>query len=435
MRKENPVYLLRNTPELLYRGRLFLAVAELLVVTALLVHRWERDLFAYTALITLCLYNFLIVWLLKITPMQQIRIWLVLFGDFFFVTMACLATRDSASPFIGHFYLLTLVSSLFYGIEGGLLMGFLTGMTTALLGFRIQTAEGDYPYADILHTAPYFPLIGAFSGFLVREVQRWFGQFSEQQAQVVVHQENEEQYQHEMQLARLVQESVVPSTPPHHSGFRFAVRSHPSQEVGGDFHLFLEEDETFGAVLGDVAGKGVAAALIATSLSTVLPYLHPLRDPVNAFEHLNTDLYKHSPEASFVTILCARFLLGEDKVHLLNAGHPPPLLYQGQSKSLLPVPLSPCPPLGLMRHCPKTTTRHEECLPFTQGDTLLLYSDALVETRNAAGEAFGEARLAEVFRAHATQDTETIADAVVAAVIAHGPLRDDLTLLICQKVG
>jgi serine phosphatase RsbU (regulator of sigma subunit) len=427
----DPVYLLRNTPDLLYRGRLFLTVVEMLVVTALLVYRRDRDAFAYTALASLCIYNFIIVWLLKQHSIRHIRVWLVLLGDLFFVTMACMATRDSASPFIGHFYLLTFVASLFYGMAGGVLMGFLTGMITALLGLRIV---GQYPLTDILHTAPYFPLIGAFSGFLVREVQRWFGRFSEQQARVEIHEENEENYHNEMQLARLVQESVVPSTPPTHAGFTFATRSHPSQEVGGDFYLFLEEGDAFGAILGDVSGKGIAAALIATSLSTVLPYLHPLRDPLSAFEHLNSDLYKRSPEASFVTLVCARFPADADTIHLFNAGHYPPLLWQDASQSLFPTPLTPCPPLGLMPHCPKATnTCHEQALPFTNGDTLLLYSDALVETRNAAGEMFGEVRLAEVFRAHATKDAETIADALVAAVITHGPLRDDLTLLLCKK--
>jgi serine phosphatase RsbU (regulator of sigma subunit) len=434
MNNNDPVYLLRNTPDLLYRGRLFLAIAETFVVTVLLIYRWERDAFAYTALASLCIYNFVIIWLLRNHSIRHIRVWLVLLGDLLFVTIACIATGNSASPFIGHFYLLTFASSMFYGMAGGVLMGFLMGMITAGLGLRTQEVQGRYPVMDILHTAPYFPLIGAFSGFLVREVQRWFGRFNEQQAQVEIHEENEENYHNEMQLARLVQESVVPSAPPIHAGFAFATRSHPSQEVGGDFHLFLEETNCFGAILGDVSGKGVAAALIATSLSTVLPYLHPLRDPLSAFEHLNSDLYKRSPEASFVTLICARFPAHSNTIHVFNAGHYPPLLWQGTSQSLFPTPLTPCPPLGLMPHCPKATnTCHEQSLPFTHGDTLLLYSDALVETRNAAGEMFGEARLAEVFRTHATKDVETIADALVAAVITHGALKDDLTLLLCQK--
>ena len=440
------VYLLRNTPDLLYRGRLFLAIAELFVVLILLVHRWERTPFGYAALFSLCLYNFVIVGVLGRQSLENLRVWLILLGDYIFVTLACVATGNAESPLLGHFYLLTLVSALFYGAMGGILVGFLTGMTTVFLGFR---EHNPYPFADVLHTAPYFPLIGAFSGFLVGEIQRWVGRYTEQVGKVELHQENEMQYQQELNLARRVQESAAPSTLPNYPGFTFAVRSHPSQEVGGDFHLFLSESDDNnkgtlyqGAILGDVAGKGIAAALIATSLTTVLPYLHPLRDPFAAFSHLNQDLYERSPEASFVTLLCARFSAHQENIHLFNAGHYPPLLWQDQESKLYPTPLTDRPPLGLMP-CTKTHSDYsdysecqEQVLPFTHGDTILLYSDALVETQDVNGEMFGEKRLAEVFAHHAAQehiDAETLADALVAALLAHGPLTDDLTLLLCQR--
>lgn len=212
---------------------------------------------------------------------------------------------------------------------------------------------------------------------------------------------------HELDLARDVQARLLPQEVPVVAGLAMAGCCRPAKLVGGDYYDLLRlEDGRFAFTLGDVSGKGIAAAVMMASIQTLLRSLlqhtvanhgaqqtpgHSLADAVT---ELNRALYESSTADRYSTLFCAVVDLERMQMTYVNAGHVVPLLLrdgsqlQGLDGGGLPIGLLPI------------ATYEQMTVALAPGDTILVVSDGIMEACNAMGEFWDEARVGEVLRSH-----------------------------------
>jgi PAS domain S-box-containing protein len=240
-------------------------------------------------------------------------------------------------------------------------------------------------------------------------------------------------YEERAYVARTLQEGLLPERLAEIPGLEVAIRYHSIADggaVGGDFYdCFDISPERWIVAVGDVAGKGTAAAVL-TGLARHTLRAIALRDerPDEMLRFLNEALRRQSVEAAFCTVGCA--LLepaagGGFTAHLASGGHPYPLLVRAGERveevivrgTLLGVEAEP-----VLEQVP---------LELRPGDTLVLYTDGVVDARNAAGERFGEERLIAAVDAAAGGPAEAVAAAVDETVAAFEPdrRRDDRAIV------
>ncbi|MBM3748491.1 MAG: FHA domain-containing protein [Acidobacteria bacterium] len=242
----------------------------------------------------------------------------------------------------------------------------------------------------------------------------------------------ERQMAAELQQAAEIQRRFLPTGSPLVEGVDLAGYNAPCRTVGGDYYDFLAfPDGRVAVVIGDVAGKGLPAALMMTCLQAKVQTLaESHRDPAALVTHLNRTLVTTCPENRFVTLFCALLDPPSGELVYSNAGHNPPLLARASGEI---IPLQEGGPvLGIM----PALSFQEHRVSFEPGDALLLYSDGVTEAANAEGEEFGEERLAELLAASRESGAERIVDAVHDAVeqwLAGQPPADDITVVAARR--
>jgi len=200
----------------------------------------------------------------------------------------------------------------------------------------------------------------------------------------------------ELRVARLIQQTLLPKTLPELPGYDVAVYYQPAREVGGDFYDFLElEDGRLGLVVGDVSGKGVPAAIVMAITRTMLHASYRLGSPApgEILEQVNNILYPDIPRDMFVTCLATLLDSRTGRLQYANAGHDLPYLRHAEGVSEL---RATGMPLGLM---PDMRYEQKEIM-LKPGESVLLYSDGLVEAHDPRREMFGFPRLQGFVGAH-----------------------------------
>lgn len=234
---------------------------------------------------------------------------------------------------------------------------------------------------------------------------------------------------HEMDLAHLIQRAALPVRSPVVPGWDISARYEFAREVGGDFYLYLTGENHLDIVVGDVSGKGVPAALTSTSISHLLPWLRKLQPVECALADLNEAVGERLPNDSFVTLVLADINLDTGKVDLWNAGHPCALRWDSVAgkarKSLIHNPF-----LGVL----DDWSGSAESWALAPGEAIVLYTDGLVETRNAHREEFGQSRCADVLERFADCPAAEIADALLNEARLFGRPHDDITVAVCKRL-
>ena len=197
-----------------------------------------------------------------------------------------------------------------------------------------------------------------------------------------------ERIEQELRIARLIQQTLLPKTLPQLPGYDLAAYYQPAREVGGDFYDFLElEDGRLGLVVGDVTDKGVPAALVMATTRTMLrAAAQRLFSPGEVLKRANEALVTDIPPNMFITCLYA--ILEPESGHLVyaNAGHDLPYRRHGSAAEEL---RARGMPLGLM---PGMGYEEKEIV-LGKGESVLFYSDGLVEAHDPQREMFGFPRL------------------------------------------
>src|SRR5229473_4707675 len=197
-----------------------------------------------------------------------------------------------------------------------------------------------------------------------------------------------ERIEQELRVARLIQQTLLPKDLPALAGWKMARYYQPAREVGGDFYDFISfDDGRLGLVIGDVTDKGVPAALVmATTRSVLRTFAQRLLSPGKVLEQVNNILCAEIPPKMFVTCLYAILDPASGQLLYANAGHDLPYWRHSSGVSEL---RATGMPLGMM-----PGTRYEEQDATVEpGDSLLFYSDGLVEAHNPERAMFGFPRL------------------------------------------
>ncbi|UCF66744.1 MAG: SpoIIE family protein phosphatase [Acidobacteriota bacterium] len=235
----------------------------------------------------------------------------------------------------------------------------------------------------------------------------------------------------EIEIARQVQLALLPHEAPRLDGWSIHLFTRPANDVGGDLvdAIRLAPDQ-LALILGDVAGKGLGAALLAAKLQATLRALAPGHRSLDALgQQLNRIMTRDGLPNRFSTLFYLEIAAEGDEVRYLNAGHCPPFVVRGSRVDLLkPASL----PLGI------DAEEHfaEGRLSLAPGEALVAYSDGVTEARNAADEMFGERRIERALERLRGRGVSEIGARLVRAVddfVADERRDDDLSLVIVAR--
>lgn len=241
--------------------------------------------------------------------------------------------------------------------------------------------------------------------------------------------------QTELQLAHQVQTSLMPEEPRDIRDLEIAAASIPAREVGGDFYAYGHgPDGAWQVLVGDVAGKGMPAALLMAMIQTTYRNTRHLRQALNpgeAIDFLNATLYDDISRAwLFATAICAQYDAADQALRYANAGHAPVILKPFN----LPSRLLPAPdvPIGVLPElCSRPMT-----VPFGGQDILLIGSDGLTDAVSPEGELFGLERLLSLLDSLAMKPAAEIRDGIMAAIAAFSngqEQTDDQTVIVVKR--
>jgi serine phosphatase RsbU (regulator of sigma subunit)/catechol 2,3-dioxygenase-like lactoylglutathione lyase family enzyme len=235
----------------------------------------------------------------------------------------------------------------------------------------------------------------------------------------------------ELEIARQVQARLFPQSKPQAGKLDYAGLCIQTRVVGGDYYDFLSlGPDRVGLVIGDIAGKGIGAALLMASLQANLrsQCANALNDPLARLPLVNRLFYENTGESAYATLFFGEYIAPLQRMQYVNCGHLPGLLLR--RSGAVELLGSTCTVLGLFKSwdCPV----HDVSL--LAGDLLLLYTDGLTEAANEAGEEYGEERLIEALRRH----QHLLPDALIAALVdelrAFSPheQQDDVTVIVAK---
>ncbi len=237
----------------------------------------------------------------------------------------------------------------------------------------------------------------------------------------------------ELEIARGIQESFLPEKAPVMAGLDLHGINLSYGEVGGDYFDFIPiVDNQLGLAIGDVSGKGIAAALLMAAFRASL--LAEIRNHYairRIFEKVNRLLYESTDTGKFVTAFYGVLDVKNRVFTFSNAGHNPPLLLRanGTAEWLTEGGLA----LGIL----VDATYEERPVPLATGDMLVLYTDGVTEASTSTGEQYGVKRLEDLVRRLADQPAAQIVEAIrieVEAFTGEMHLNDDLTLVVARLV-
>ncbi len=277
------------------------------------------------------------------------------------------------------------------------------------------------------------------------ELAESFNQMTGHLERLLEVEKEKERMQTELEIAREVQSQLYPKEAPPSRGLKLSVCCEPARMVSGDYYDYeVLANGKLAFAIGDVAGKGISAALLMATLQSALraqiAQYQPTRDSectqlpeldaAGLVSQLNRQIYAHTAPEKYATLF---FGLFDEKTRSLiytNAGHLSPLLFRNGD-------VVPLDSNGTVVGAFPLSKYDESCLILDPGDLLVCYTDGITEPENAFGEMFGEERLIELVRKHAHREDRDIAQLILDAVrtwTATPELHDDMTLLLAREV-
>jgi serine phosphatase RsbU (regulator of sigma subunit) len=243
-----------------------------------------------------------------------------------------------------------------------------------------------------------------------------------------------ERIEQELKVARVIQQTLLPKTLPKLPGYDVAAYYQPAREVGGDFYDFLElEDGRLGLVVGDVTDKGIPAALVmATTRAMLRTAAQRLFSPGDVLRRANETLVTDIPPNMFITCLYAILEPESGRLHYANAGQDLPYRRRaGRSQGAEELKARGMP-LGLM----SGMEYEEKEILLEKGESVLFYSDGLVEAHDPHHEMFGSPRLQGLVGAHRSGGSSLIGFLLSELTRFTGEdweQEDDITLVTLER--
>jgi len=248
-----------------------------------------------------------------------------------------------------------------------------------------------------------------------------------------------ERLESELTIAREVQKQLFPKDVPYTRTLELKGVCSPARMVSGDYYDFMAlGDESLAFAIGDVAGKGISAALLmATIQSTMRTQLGatngaPPRDLSTAklVSTLNRQLYANTSLEKYATFYFALYHEDTHSLTYTNAGHLSPMLLRAGELQMLES-------TGTVVGAFPTARYEERTIALEHGDLLVAYTDGIVEPENAYGEMFGEDRLKDLVSKYEYADSSELIARTMEAVnvwTGAGELQDDMTMVVVRRI-
>jgi len=244
---------------------------------------------------------------------------------------------------------------------------------------------------------------------------------------------------HELQLAREIQDKIIPKVLPNIPGLDVAASIIPATEVGGDVYDFIPVDENETLIyLGDVTGHGVQSSMISAVANSLFYSYAGLKDLKGILQNVNAVLKKKMMSTMFMTLCMAKWDASSGVLSYVNAGHEPILHYSAQGGTVTAMEGGGIA-VGMVADI--SAQLKEVDIPMAVSDVVVLYSDGIIEAWNASQETYGLERLKEIIKNSSNSSTlrtaKEIKDAILADVrkfTAGYEQKDDVTLVVGKRI-
>ena len=323
-----------------------------------------------------------------------------------------------------------VVAGIFLVVQvGSIVVG--ASMTRAITGAVHDLYEGTQKVkgGDFSHR------IAVQGGDQLAELSLEFNRMSENLQRLIVVEKERERLHSQLEIARDVQSRLFPKAALSLPALHLSGVCYPAQQVSGDYYDFLRlADDKLAMAIGDVAGKGMPAALLmATIQSAMRSHLARAdpRSPAEIVSLLNRQIYASTAPEKYATFF---FGLYDDSTGMLtytNAGHLQPILVRDGAAQKLEVTGTVVGAFPFSRY-------EEVQIALGVGDLLVAYTDGITEPEDAYGEMFGEERLIDVLMKHQSAESSELAARTMEAVLewtGSPELQDDMTMLISRRTG
>jgi sigma-B regulation protein RsbU (phosphoserine phosphatase) len=329
---------------------------------------------------------------------------------------------------------LTAVSVLFILVEiaslvaGVSLSRSITGAVHELYQGTQRIKEGDFSYRIPVKGSDQLSELGASFNTMTLNLSR-----------LIVVAKEKERLESELAIAREVQNQLFPKDVPFTGTLELKGVCNPARMVSGDYYDFMSISDTkLAFAIGDVAGKGISAALLMAAIqSTMRTQLNmpangskPPLSTAALVSNLNRQLYATTSPEKYATFYFAMYDEGTHSLTYTNAGHLSPMLLRSSEFSMMDSTGTVVGAFPIARYA-------ERIVPLEHGDILVAYTDGIVEPENAYGEMFGEERLKDLLVKYAHTDSSEIIARSMEAVVqwtGAGELQDDMTMLVARRL-
>lgn len=299
-----------------------------------------------------------------------------------------------------------------------------TGAVHNLYDGTQRVTHGDFTHRIQVHGRDQLAALATSFNSMTENLERLF-----------LVEKEKERLQSELEIAREVQNQLFPKNAPTMRTMEIFGLCQPARMVSGDYYDFIcMEGKRVAFALGDVAGKGISAALLMASIQSIMrtqiSESTGMFSTSSAVALLNRQLYASTSPEKYATFCFAVYDETSRILTYTNAGHLPPLLFRDGSCTLLEV-------TGTVVGAFPAIVYEQRELALQPGDLLVAYTDGIAEPENEYGEEFGEARLTQIILRHQAALSPEIVSRVMEAV-AHwtgaGEQFDDMTILIARIV-
>jgi sigma-B regulation protein RsbU (phosphoserine phosphatase) len=332
---------------------------------------------------------------------------------------------------IAGLFLLVEVTSLLFGI------GLTRSITRAVSDLYEATRR--IKVGDFSHRIPLR------STDQLSELADSFNGMTENIRKLILESKERERLESELEIAREVQSQLFPKNVPSLKTLELKGLCHPARVVSGDYYDFVPIDSNQTALaIGDIAGKGISAALLMASVQSSLRAQLTIGNdsradkqggngavsPSRLVMSLNRQLYESTPPEKFASFYCGVYDDQSGRLVYTNAGHLPPILIRKGRASRLAVS-------GMVIGAFPDVPYEQNCIDLELGDLLVAFTDGITEPENEYGEEFGENRLSELLVRNAQKPLDELITSVTTAVgewSSNPEQRDDMTLLVARRL-
>ena len=307
-------------------------------------------------------------------------------------------------------------------------------LAAAHIGWHINA---DLRTNGVTHSAvPFIAIMicgsGVIAALVAREIRTHvLGALREAEAQRQL-----KQLEHDLTIARSIQQSLLPKIRPCIEGYDIAGWNHPADATGGDYFDWKQcDDGRLVVTLADVTGHGIGPALLASVCRAYSRASFSSSDTLaNTLQKINGSFCQDVSPGRFATFVAAVCKSDDDKIELLSAGHGPLFWYSREKDEFQAYPAHDVP-LGIL---PRLTSESSQVIAMSEGDLVILITDGFLEFENSSHEDFGVDRFEETIRRNRNGTPEEIIAELHAAVLqfANGATQqDDLTVVVIKRTS